>query len=191
MTVHRSAVVATDVTLGADAEVGPFCVVGEDGPGGPPAVGTGLRLRSHVVLYRGTILGHRFHAAHHVLIREDSVIGDDVSIGTGSTVEHHVSIGDGVRVHGGCFVPEHSVLEAGAWLGPGVVLTNARYPNRPDTKQHLEGVTVGTGAVLGASVVVLPGITIGAGALVGAGSVVTRDVPPGTTVMGSPAGIRR
>ena len=43
------------------------------------------------------------------------------------------------------------------------------------------GVTVGSGAV------VLQGRTVGAGALVGAGAVVTRDVLPGTVVVGSPA----
>jgi acetyltransferase-like isoleucine patch superfamily enzyme len=90
-------------------------------------------------------------------------------------------------MHSGCFVPEHSVLEEGAWLGPGVILTNARYPNRPDTKEHLEGVTIGTGAVLGAGVVVLPGRVVGEGALVGAGAVVTRDIDRGRTVVGNPA----
>jgi len=35
--------------------------------------------------------------------------------------------------------------------------------------------------------VVLQGLRIGAGAIVGAGAVVTRDVAPGTTVVGIPA----
>jgi acetyltransferase-like isoleucine patch superfamily enzyme len=58
---------------------------------------------------------------------------------------------------------------------------------------------VGPGAVLGGNVqleerafvgigsVVLPGVRIGAGAVVGGGAVVTRDVAPGTTVVGIPA----
>jgi acetyltransferase-like isoleucine patch superfamily enzyme len=43
------------------------------------------------------------------------------------------------------------------------------------------GVTEGSGAV------VLQGRPVGAGAFVGAGAVVTRDVLPGTVVVGSPA----
>ena len=56
------------------------------------------------------------------------MIGDDCSIGSGSVVEFDVKIENGVRLHSQCFVPEHSVLEAGCWLGPRVVITNARFP---------------------------------------------------------------
>ena len=42
-------------------------------------------------------------------------------------------------------------------------------------------------ALIGAGAVLLPGITIGEGAMVGAGAVVTKDVAPGTTVIGNPA----
>jgi acetyltransferase-like isoleucine patch superfamily enzyme len=185
--IDTTTVVADDLDLGQAAQVGPFCVLGVDGAGGPLVIAEGAVLRSHVVIYRATTIGPRFHAAHHVLVREATTIGADVSIGTGSIVEHHVEIADDVRLHSRCFVPEHSVLERGAWLGPGVVLTNARYPNRPDTKANLEGVRVGAGAVLGAAVVVLPGVSIGAGALVGAGAVVTHDVAPGAVVVGNPA----
>ena len=68
-----------------------------------------------------------------------------------------------------------------------MVLTNARYPASPSTKKNLEGVRVATNAKVGAGSTILPGVTIGAGALVGAGAVVTRDVDPGTVVVGSPA----
>lgn len=187
MISHPSAVVADDVALHDSVEVGPFCVLGVDGGGDPLRIGANGIVRSHVVMYRGTRVGARFHAAHHVLVRDLTTVGDDVSIGSGSVVEHHVTIGDGVRLHSRCFVPEHSVLEAGAWLGPGVILTNARYPNRPDTKTSLAGVLVEEEAVLGAGSIVLPGVTIGRGAQVGAGAVVVRDVPPGATVVGNPS----
>ena len=44
---------------------------------------------------------------------------------------------------------------------------------------------------IGARVVVLPGVTIGTGAVIGAGSVVTKDVPAFTVCAGNPACVIR
>lgn len=181
------AIVADDTELGAGAVVGPFAILGVDGPPDHPVrVGADAVIRSHTVVYRGVIAGDRFQTGHGALVREATLIGDDVSIGSHSVIEHHVELGDGVRIHSNCFVPEHSVLESGAWLGPGVVVTNARYPNRADTKANLTGVHIESGATIGAAVVLLPGVRIGAGALIGAGAVVVRDVGAGETVVGNP-----
>jgi maltose O-acetyltransferase len=46
---------------------------------------------------------------------------------------------------------------------------------------------VGSDVVVGAGAVILGGISIGDGAVIGANSVVTRDVAPGSTVVGAPA----
>jgi len=186
--IDDGAMIADDAELGDGCVVGPFCVLGLDPVDGPPlSVGARATIRSHSVLYRGSTVGEGFHAGHGVLVREHTSVGHHVSIGSHSVVEHHVEIGDGVRLHSRCFVPEYSVLEAGAWLGPGVVVTNARYPNRADTKDRLEGVRVAENATIGAGAVLLPGVTVGAGAMVGAGAVVVHDVAPGVTVAGNPA----
>lgn len=185
--VSPMTVVGDGVDLTDARQVDPFCVIGVDGGDrSAPVFGAGLIVRSHTVVYRGVRAGRKLHLGHGVLVREDAELGDDVSIGSHSVVEHHVVLGDGVRLHTGCFVPEFSVLEAGAWLGPGVTVTNARYPNRADTKDHLTGVHLEAGATVGAAAVLLPGVRIGAGALVGAGAVVTADVEPGATVVGNP-----
>lgn len=186
MSVHASAIVADDTELGAASSVGPFAICGVDGPGGRLVVGDECTIRSHAVIYRSTRIGHRVHAGHGALIREETTIGDDVSIGSHSVIEHHVVVEDRVRIHGNVFVPEHSILESDAWIGPSVTVTNARYPNRPDTKSNLEGVHVCTGAVIGAAAVLLPGVVIGRGSIVGAGAVVVRDVEPGQTIVGNP-----
>jgi len=178
---------ADDLAIGEGANLGPYVVLGCDGPSEPLRIGASCVIRSHSVIYRGSVIGDRFHAGHGVLVRELTEIGDRVSIGSHSVVEHHVRIESDVRLHSRCFVPEHTLLRRGAWLGPGVIVTNARYPNRPDTKDTLEGVTVDEGAVIGAGVILLPGVTIGAGALIGAGAVVVKDVPAGAVVVGNPA----
>ena len=68
-----------------------------------------------------------------------------------------------------------------------MVLTNAKYPNRSDTKHNLQGVTIRRDAVIGANVTILPGVNIGEHAIVGAGSVVIKDVADRTVVAGNPA----
>jgi tetrahydrodipicolinate N-acetyltransferase len=48
-------------------------------------------------------------------------------------------------------------------------------------------VAIGDNVWIGAGALVLPGVTLGSGAVVGAGSVVTKDVPDRTVIAGNPA----
>jgi acetyltransferase-like isoleucine patch superfamily enzyme len=181
-----------NVTLADDSAIDPFVILGQPPRGHAPgdlplSIGPGAVIRAHTVIYAGSTIGARLQTGHHVVIREANTIGADVSIGTGSIVEHHIQIGDGVRLHSRVFVPEYSVLEAGCWLGPGVVITNARYPISRGVKDRLRGAHIEAGAIIGAGAILLPGVRIGARALVGAGAVVTRDVPPRAVVVGNPA----
>lgn len=181
-----------NVQLGEDVQVDDFCILGRPARGrepgaAPVVVGDGAIIRSHTVIYAGVRIGIRFQSGHWVLIREDTVIGDDCSVGSGTVIEFSVTIHDGVRLHSQCFIPEHSVLEAGCWLGPRVVVTNARFPASPRTKASLEPVLIKRAAKVGANATLLPGVVLGAGCLVGAGSVVTHDVPDDAIVVGNPA----
>ncbi len=179
-----------DVELGHEPDIGPFVVIGHPLRGKRAAktrLGERARILSHSVIYAGTQIGDRFFCGHHVLIREFCYLGDDVSIGTGSVLEHDVTIEDGVRVHTGVFIPEFSILRSGCWVGPRVCLTNAKYPTYPGVKDNLRGPEIGAGAIIGANVTILPGVRIGERALVGAGAVVTADVEPGAVVAGNPA----
>lgn len=133
------------------------------------------------------MIGDDFQTGHSVLIRQENEIGNNVSIGSHTIVEHHVKIGNNVRLHSNVFVPEFSILEDGCWLGPNVVVTNARYPQSRRVKETLRGAHIKRGAKIGANATLLPGVVIGENALVGAGAVVTHDVPDGAVVMGNPA----
>jgi len=181
-----------NVHLGEAAAIDDFVILGRAPKGSQPGelsleIGTGAVIRSHSVLYAGSRIGARFQCGHGTLVREQCLIGEDCSIGSGTVLEFLVTLGNQVRIHSNCFVPEHSVLEDGCWIGPNVVVTNAKFPQTPRTKELLAGVRICKGAKIGANSTLLPGVTIGAGALVGAGSVVTRDVPPGMVVAGNPA----
>ncbi len=183
-----------NVAIGPGTTIGDFVVIGVPPAGKgegelPTSIGSGAVIRSHTVIYAGNVIGHNFATGHGVLIRENNRLGDDVSIGSHSVIEHHVRIGNRVRVHSQAFIPEYSVLEDEAWIGPAVAFTNALYPRSPQVKENLRGPTIKSRAKIGAHATLLPGITIGEDALVGAGAVVTRDVPPGAVVVGNPAQI--
>lgn len=146
-------------------------------------------LDSHTVIYAGNKIGINFQTGNKTNIRELNEIGDNVSIGTLSVVEHHVRIGNGVRIHSQVFIPEYSILEDECWLGPNVVLTNARYPKSLNSKNELKGVCVKSNAIIGANSTLLPGVIIGESAIVGAGSVVTKNIPNNAVVTGNQAEI--
>jgi acetyltransferase-like isoleucine patch superfamily enzyme len=186
--VHPNVFFADEPTLGA------FCIIGEP-PRGKKAgelvtrIGARAVIRSHTVIYAGNVIGDNFQTGHGALVREENEIGSNVSIGSHSIVEHHVKIGNNARLHSNVFVPEFSVLEENCWLGPNVVITNARYPQSRNVKKNLRGAHIKRGAKIGANATLLPGVVIGENALVGAGAVVTRDVPDGAVVAGNPARI--
>lgn len=189
MTVDATALVYDTVELGHDVIVGPFAVLGE--PTHPDdltlRIGDRSTVRSHTVIYAGSSFGVGLATGHGVLVRQGCTMGDNVSIGSHSVVEHHVTIQDGVRLHSQVFVPEFTRLLEGSWIGPNAVLTNARYPLSRRVKEELEGPVIGRSAVIGANATVLPGVVIGDRAVVGAGAVVVRDVEAGSVVVGNPA----
>jgi acetyltransferase-like isoleucine patch superfamily enzyme len=96
-------------------------------------------------------------------------------------------VGDGSRMHSNCFVPEFTNIGKRCWIGPNTVFTNAKYPNRDDTKEKLTPVKIEDDVIIGASVTVLPGCVIGRGAFIGAGTLVTKNVDPYQLVYGNPA----
>jgi UDP-2-acetamido-3-amino-2,3-dideoxy-glucuronate N-acetyltransferase len=129
-------------------------------------------------------------------------IGDECKIAAFVEIQRGVVLGRRVKVEAFTFIPTGVTIEDGAFIGPHVCFTNDRYPAAVDKDGNLLGAggsgdwdivptVVEAGASIGANATIICGVRIGAGALVGAGSVVTRDVPPHTLVVGSPAGVAR
>lgn len=183
-----------------DAQIGGLLVADDDvqlgyaddrGARGPLVLGDDGRLRSGTVLYRGSVIGDRFATGHHVVVREQCAIGDDVSIWTGTVVDYGVTIGNRVKIHSNCYISQYTVIEDGAFLAPGVTLANDLYPGVEESAISIRGPQIGAGAQLGVGTTVLPYVHIGPGAVIGSGSVVTRDIPPGVIAFGNPAVVRR
>jgi acetyltransferase-like isoleucine patch superfamily enzyme len=178
------------VKLGKNVIIEDFCVIGAPFKGQADeetVIGDNAVIRSHTVIYAGNRIGSDFQTGNKANIRELNNIGDNVSIGTLSVLEHHIVIENNVRIHSQAFIPEYSILKNNCWVGPNVVLTNAKYPRSPRMKELLQGVVVNESAKIGANSTILPGVIIGKNALIGAGSVVTVDVEPNHIVAGNPA----
>jgi acetyltransferase-like isoleucine patch superfamily enzyme len=140
-------------------------------------------------------LGEGTTVWHLAQVREDAVTGRNCIIGRGAYVGTGVRLGDNCKLQNYALVYEPAVLEDGVFVGPAAVFTNDHYPRSITPDGTLKrgddweavGVTVRTGASVGARAVCVAPVTIGAWALVAAGSVVTKDVPDFALVAGVPA----
>lgn len=153
-------------------------------------LGRDAHVRSGSVLYLGSQIGARFQTGHNVVIREECVIGDDVSVWSNSVVDYGCRIGDRVKIHSNCYVAQFTEIEDEAFLAPGVTIANDLYPGQPASAAVMSGPFIGARAQIGANVTILPFVRIGVGSLIGAGAVVARDVPEGSIAFGNPATVR-
>lgn len=107
----------------------------------------------------------------------------------------NTTIGRDVFINMGCKFQDQGglTIEDGALIGHNVVIATLNHPLDPAHRADVvpAPVVIGRGAWIGSNATILPGVTIGDGAVVAAASVVTKDVPPDTVVVGSPARVLR
>src|SRR6476646_1107305 len=132
---------------------------------------------------------------HLAQVREGAVLGANCIVSRGAYVGPGVVMGDHCKVQNYALVYEPAVLEDGVFVGPAAVFTNDHWPRAVEPDGTVKtaddwdavGVTVRTGASIGARAVCVAPVTVGRWALVAAGSVVVRDVPDYALVAGVPA----
>jgi acetyltransferase-like isoleucine patch superfamily enzyme len=190
--ISKTAVIHPGVKLGKNCIIEDFVIIGATPQGYDDEkmetiIGNNAVIRSHTVIYAGNKIGDNFQTGNKANIRELNEMGNNVSIGTLSVIEHHVKIGNGVRIHTQVFIPEYTILEEQCWIGPNVVITNAKYPKSKNVKRELKSAYIKKCAIVGANSTLLPGVIVGVHALIGAGSVVTKNVPANAVVVGNPA----
>lgn len=136
-------------------------------------IGPNTRIWQFAVILPNARIGADCNICSHVLIENDVIIGDRV------TVKSCVQLWDGLRV------------EDNVFIGPNVTFTNDPFPRSKQYPAAFPVTTVKAGASIGGGAVILPQITIGRGAMVGAGAVVTKSVPDNAVVLGNPARVVR
>jgi uncharacterized protein (TIRG00374 family) len=130
---------------------------------------SGITLGEEVLLGRGTVLGTRNGTVE---------IGDYCNIGA------NCRLGTTTRIKFG----RHVLLAANCYIG-GAQHKFDRL-DVPIMRQGYEskgGVVIEDDVWLGAGVMVLDGVTIGTGSVIGAAAVVTKDIPPFSIALGIPA----
>ena len=146
-------------------------------------IGEKCVIRSGCIVYERVKIGNRVQLGHNVLIREETEVGDDSSIGSYSIIEGETRIGSRVNIQSNVFIPRRTIIDDEVFLGPGVVITNDKYP--PSGK--IVTTRIGRGAIVAANAIIIAGVNVGPNSFIAAGSVVTRNVPEGIAVKGNPA----
>lgn len=111
-------------------------------------------------------------------------IGNDVYIAEDLIVTHNIS-------EKSC----HLIIGDRVAIGPRVTIllaSDANWSKLMEKIPFIKGtVVLENDCWIGAGAIIMPNVRIGESSIVGAGSIVTKDVPPNTIVIGTPAKILR
>lgn len=121
------------------------------------------------------------------VVLPNAKIGANCNICAQVLIENDVIIGDSVTVKSGVQLWDGVILEDFVFVGPNVTFTNDLLPRSKNHTKKALSTIVKRGASIGANSTVIAGVTIGEYAMIGAGSVVTKDVPANTIWYGNPA----
>ena len=115
------------------------------------------------------------------IIREKVTIGDNAIIMMGANINIGCSIGEGTMIDLNATLGGRVQVGKMCHVGAGAVLAGVIEP--PSAKP----VVIEDNVLIGANAVILEGVRVGTGAVVAAGAIVVDDVPPNTVVAGIPA----
>lgn len=153
-------------------------------------IGPRCILRSGVIIYATASISRDVEIGHHVVVRERAQIGEKTKVGAFTEIDPDVRIGRECRIVGLAKIANKTVIGARVFAGPGLVTANRRFG-----KGFLEGhadddpmdpPVIEDGVLIGPHVTLNPGVRLGRGSIIAAGSVVTRNIAPGSIVMGIP-----
>jgi acyl-[acyl carrier protein]--UDP-N-acetylglucosamine O-acyltransferase len=202
--IHPSALVSPKAVVAKGVQIGPFTIVHDNvhieentiiesncelgiktplSDGSPLRIGANSRIRSHSIFYEGSSFGPGLVTGHRVTVREGTVAGLNLQLGTLCDVQGDSRIGDYVRFHSNVHIGKKSVIHNFVWIFPYVVLTNDPTP----PSNTLIGCEIGEFSVVATMSVVLPGVKVGRRCVIGAHACVGKDVPDDMIAAGVPA----
>ena len=185
--IHPTAIVHPDAKLGADVEIGPFCLVGEH-----VEIGKGTRLLSNVVVNGHTTIGedaviHPFAMIGAPSQDRKSLPGEIsyTTIGDRTTIREYVSVhratghGEVTSVGSDTLLLAYVHIAHNCKIGNFVTMSNlAQFAGHCVVEDY---------ATIGGHLGVHQFVRIGQYSMVGGMSKVTRDAPPFYITEGNPA----
>jgi acetyltransferase-like isoleucine patch superfamily enzyme len=147
----------------------------------------GLRRDMELTLEHGVKL-------HQIKIDSSKLsIGAYTDIVSGSELQNVSSIGRYCSIARDVTIGQNRKSHPLDWLSTHSALAGLRQHARglPLAHEAIKQTVIGHDVWIGMDVLILEGITIGTGAVIGAQSLITRDVPPYAIVVGSPAKVQR
>lgn len=134
--------------------------------------GSNVNLEGRVKLSESIVLDDNVEVRN--LTKEILIIESNVSINRNTVIRGKVHIGSDCAIAPNCMI----------------IGTNHRFTdidvNIKEQGNTTKGVEIKSNVWIGANSVVLDGVTIGTGCVIGAGSVVTKDIPPYSIAVGNP-----
>lgn len=211
--IHATAQIHPKATLGKNVHIGPGAIIHEcvdlaDGvyiwdnsvigrapqrPGSEPirdgrrtSIGRDSVIGTNCTIYAGTFIHNNVLIGDGVRIRENCKIWAGCIIGSNCTFQNEVTMYAESRVIDLSHITAGVVIGAGAFVSTGVLTMNddSFAGNNATGEKRLNPPSIGSHASIGGGATLLPGVNIGEDAVVAAGSIVTKNVEPGTLVMG-------
>jgi len=186
--IHPTAIVHPKAQIGADCDIGPYCIIGEHVELGP-----GCRLRSHVVIDGYTRLGREneiFPFASIGLRTQDLKWQGGLTrteIGDHNTIRECVTIHSATSDGEATVIGSHNSILASSHIGHNVKMGNRVIVSMAALAGH---VVVEDSALVGGLSAIHQFCRIGTMALIGGCAKVVQDVPPYMIVDGNPAETR-
>ncbi len=146
-----------------------------------------------VHLFKGVRVDALGHQDNKITLKEGVAVERNVDIGALDNTHIYIDKGTFIGV-GACIAGPGNVKIGKRCLiaaHSGIFANNHNYADPlkyiADQGVTCKGITIEDDCWLGHAVTVIDGITIGKGSVIGAGSVVTKDIPPYSIAVGTPA----
>lgn len=182
VSIGIGAIIKKNTTISDNTQIGDYCIIGEpiESEECELFIGPNSNIRSHSIIYSGSNFESELITGHHVLIRNNTIAGKNLVVGSFSDIEGKVKIGNYCRFHSYVHIGIGSEIGNYVKIYSLVTLTNDPLP----PSHIVSPVRLEDGVVVSVGSTILPGSKLKLGSFVSANSIVNGEVPIGAVIKG-------